>query len=244
MTPLNFRQIYDRHQGPYVLLLVRQDAKGKQFTDRVTGSSLRAQAAHETAVDLITATDGKNGDVTHAFVFSDTEGQFIGALYRRGEAYAPWEHLAIDDAPRTTPKARRVATAPSGEEGTVTEMTAPSAPPKPPRVKTPGSRFPAMRGRALAMTQDADAKWPASKPAQMVKAHFEFKGPTYSATSPELVADIGPALKEIGVEFPASLISRLKQAGLLVEQATRGAESHEQASTEGDAPSEEDEARL
>lgn len=55
--------------------------------------------------------------------------------------------------------------------------------------------------------------WPKSLPAQLVKSHFE-NGTTASAK--EVVDAIGAHLIELGVQFPASLISRLKQAGLLI----------------------------
>jgi hypothetical protein len=249
-TPLNFRQIYDRHQGPYVLLLLREDAKGKQFTDRITGSALRAQAAHEKALDLINDRDPLKTDVQNVFVFSDTEGQFTGALYKRGEEYAAWEHLAIDDAPpvstivkkpkRTLTIKEAVALADdaqvedmptnrppgAGRAGTMETEDVPT-PPKVRPTKLPGDRFPVMRGRPLVHVPEGE--WPKSAPAQFVKSYFGQQPTDYSATSAELVAAIGPSLIEIGVQFPASLISRLKQAGLLKEK------THESQKPEGDA---------
>jgi len=239
-APLNFRPIYDRHQGPYVLLLLREDAKGKQFTDRITGS-LRAQAAHEKAVDLVYGRDPKYTDVDSVFVFSDTEGQFTGALYKCGEDYAAWEHLPIDDSsPASSAKPKRTGltvkegAARSVVNAIVQAETAEAAGfvghhevdgdkvasvPKPKKerpAKLPGDRFPVMRGRPL--VHNPEGEWPKSAPAQFVKSFFGQQPPDYSATSAELVAAIGQSLTDLGVQFPASLISRLKQAGLLKEK--------------------------
>jgi len=254
-TPLNFRPIYDRHQGPYVLLLLREDAKGKQFTDRITGS-LRAQAAHEKAVDLVYGRDPKYTDVDSVFVFSDTEGQFTGALYKCGEDYAAWEHLPIDDSsPASSAKPKRTGL--TVKEGAVKNAivqaeaaeaagfvghtmvdgdkiespTTHAGVPRPKKerpAKLPGDRFPVMRGRPL--VHNPEGEWPKSAPAQFVKSFFGQQGPEYSATSAELVAAIGTSLTDLGVQFPASLISRLKQAGLLKEK------TYESQEPEGDAP--------
>lgn len=236
-TPRNFRPIYDRHQGPYVLLLMRQDAKGKEFTDRITGLSLRAQAAHEKAIDLINDRDPAKTDVHAVFVFSDTEGQFTGALYRRGEEYLPWQHLPIDDAvpvPSTRFKRPTVkeGAAKSVVNAIVQTDASPervAAPAKTRAAKLPGDRFPVMRGRPL--VHDPEGSWPKSAPAQFVKSFFGQQPPDYSATSAELVAAIGQSLTDLGVQFPASLISRLKQAGLLKEKTYE--ESKEQEAAAG-----------
>jgi hypothetical protein len=204
---INLRQIYDRHQGPYVILLIRTDAKGKQTSDRVLGTH-RAEFAHQQAVDLVT----QDGDVTTAYIFSDTEGQFTGALYRRGETYASWVNAPLDDAPPAAPKLKDLIS-----------NKAPAAPRAPRPAKLPGDRFPVMRGRPLTKDPAKDNDWPKSAPAQLVRSHFDLKGATYSATSAELVAEIGQALQELGMAHPASLISRLKQSGLLTEGI-----SHEQ----------------
>jgi hypothetical protein len=257
-TPLNFRPIYDRHQGPYVLLLTRVDNKGAEFSDRITDISLRAQAAHEKAIELIENRDPKKPDVTRVFVFSETEGQFTGALYQRGEAYAAWQHLPMDDAApapravvkRATVKETAAKTYPAanaivqGEAAAAAGLTghtmvdgdlvaagladSPRVPKLQRPAKLPGDRFPVMRGRPL--VHDPEGSWPKSAPAQFVKSFFGQQPPDYSATSAELVAAIGQSLTDLGVQFPASLISRLKQAGLLKEK------THESQEPQGDAP--------
>lgn len=58
-------------------------------------------------------------------------------------------------------------------------------------------------------------QWPRSKGPQILRAWFESE-PGRVATVPEIVAACGPALTEAGIQFPASLISRLKQGGFLV----------------------------
>lgn len=236
-APLNFRPIYDRHQGPYVLLLTRENEKGVEFTDRITNIALRAQAAHEKAVELIENRDPKKPDVTRVFVFSETEGQFTGALYQRGESYATWEHLPIDDTPvmpkpRLTVKEKAAKTYPAAVNAIVQANAAaaagltghtmvdgdvvPAALADSPAVPKLQRKFAVMRGRPL--VANVEGQWPASAAAQLVRSHFEAKGTAYAATSAELVAEIGTALAELKVQFPASLISRLKQAGLLVEK--------------------------
>lgn len=243
-TPINLRGIYDRHQGPYSILMTRVDAKGNLFTDRITGSSMRAQAVHEKAVDLVAGRDPKFTNVDAVYVFSDTEGQFTGALYKQGEEYADWQRIPeLDDAPPVTAKPRRTAKERVAEE--VSTMLAGAQalgdgdvqvgleqalkpPPKAKPARLPGDRFPAMRGRPLVAVPEG--KWPPSAPAQFVRSFFGQQPEGYSATSAELVQAIGQSLTDLGVQFPASLISRLKQSGLLKEK------SYEPQEPEGDAP--------
>lgn len=251
-TPLNFRPIYDRHQGPYSILMTREDDKGRLFTDRITGSAMRAQATHEKAIELISGRDPKFTNVDAVFVFSDTEGQFTGALYKRGEAYAAWEHIPVlDDAPpvakvkprltvkeaaaKTYPAANAIVQADTAAAAglvghTMVDGDVPT-PKKERPAKLPGDRFPAMRGRPLVAVPEGN--WPKSAPAQFVRSFFGQQPPDYSATSAELVAAIGQSLTDLGVQFPASLISRLKQAGLLKEK------SYESQESESDAPEQE-----
>lgn len=210
---INLTPIYDRHPGPYAILLLLEDDKGKLSSKSAMGTTSPV-TTHDRAMELL---EEKN--VVCVSVF-EAGGQFTGAFYRKGEEYTPLDYGRVPER----------AVVPEG--GTAAPVDV-AAPPKVQRAKTPGSRFPAMRGQGLELTPGMDDQWPKSAPAQMVRSHFEFKGAGFSATAPELVADIGPALKEIGVEFPASLISRLKQKGLLRKV------SYEQEVPQGDAPEQE-----
>lgn len=57
--------------------------------------------------------------------------------------------------------------------------------------------------------------WPPSKPAQIVRDYFVEELRT--GTVAEVVQILGPRLAEHGMLFPAALLSRLKQKGLLKE---------------------------
>lgn len=215
---INFTPIYQNHSGPYSLLLLRLK-DGKPYTDTSPGSP-RAESVHDRALELL-----DEDSVDSVYVFA-AAGYFTGALYKKGEQYAPLDFARA----RVTPP---VVAAPGAPEA------APVAPvdiPPPPRVqRTTGSRFPAMRGQGLELTPGMDAKWPPSAPAQVVRKYFEDQGAGFVATAPEVVTQIGDALKAIGVEFPTSLISRLKQKGLL-RKVSHGGDADDEAtvSTQGE----------
>lgn len=71
--------------------------------------------------------------------------------------------------------------------------------------------LPAKVGRALVL---GTGEWPGSAAAQLVREHYSQPG--FRATPADACAAIGARLTEMGVAFPASLISRLKQKGLLI----------------------------
>ncbi len=80
--------------------------------------------------------------------------------------------------------------------------------------KLPGDRFPAVRGRPLIIASVEG--WPPSQPAQIVRTFFIERG-AVAATTAEILAALGMELAALGMAHPGSLISRLKQAGLLKE---------------------------
>lgn len=232
MPTSSLKKIYDNHQGPYSLQIVREmDKKGKpaQGIGHIDGP-FSAEEAHEEARLLVK--DPKD-TVVEVFVFSIKEGQFIGCFYKRGEAIRPW-HEEVEAYERLELAQQRgeAALVPGREEPlrSVDDPVLPGVPadaiPPPAGVrdvpkkekpaggtKLPGDRFPAVRGRALTIG-DTEG-WPKSAPAQKVRGWFAGR----TGTSAELVQALGPELKEMGVEFPASLVSRLKQKGLLKEVA-------------------------
>lgn len=77
----------------------------------------------------------------------------------------------------------------------------------------PQQRTPRKAGAALAL---GAGEWPKkSEPARLVREWFEAE-PDRRATTAEMIEALGTQLTALGVQFPASLFSRLKQAGLLV----------------------------
>ena len=85
-------------------------------------------------------------------------------------------------------------------------------PPQAPAAKrTP----PAPRRRAALELDPGHAEaWPRSEGAQIVRASLDKDGP---ATAGDLAARVAADCAKVGVAFPASLISRLKQGGFLRE---------------------------
>jgi hypothetical protein len=236
------KEIYYRHRGPYEFLLSSRNAKGEDVTTHHVGP-FNMQEAHSTAIDLVTK---PGGNIFAVWVFSKTEGQFTGAFYKRNddqraEVYAPWHELEEPDGPGTTaekPDADRGVELPDEREApallpereeplpamddsvdaSLPEGTVPGGgpvrdlppqEPAQPRVKRIGP--PRRTGRALEL--GAAEGWPKSEAAQIVRTFMEGK----RLTSVEIVAAIGAELTGLGVQFPASLISRLKQGGFLRE---------------------------
>jgi hypothetical protein len=244
MSTRSYREIYDRHRGPFSLLLTREEMKKgreEQVTEKVKGP-FSAEEAHEEAVMLVNDT---RDNVLQVHVFSDGEGQFCGAFYKRGETYKTWEE-ETEDAGRMESHSDQPAPALlQGRSEPVSEMAASKldgvseesisdadgdrpvrdvpeeepAAPRPKRAakpaKLPGDRFPVVRGKALTLGKTEG--WPPSKPAQVVLAYMSVEG--RKGTSAELIAALGAELTALGVAHPGSLVSRLKQAGLLVEVA-------------------------
>jgi hypothetical protein len=197
------RSIYGRHAGPYSLLLTRESG-GKQFSDHLAGP-YSAEEAHEEARKLVA--DPK-GNTIQVFVNSITEGQFIGALYERGKRYASWTEMrdaegAALDAEK--PEAPSEASADAAEVPAVKKAMAPKLEAKAPRA-------PRSRGGILELDPGNAERWPNSKGAALVRSALEELG---AATAADLAARLAEPLKAANVAFPASLISRLKQAGLL-----------------------------
>lgn len=247
MKDVSQAEIYARHRGPYSLLLTREGPKKVAATDRHPGP-FSAEDAHERSRKLV---EDPNDTITAVHVFSDNEGQFIGAFYKRGETYLPWAEIraaeldALDHTaaePREEPDAERAvdterleheegnppdpaaASLQRGEEpvqevesGTERPVQ-PRATPKPRPVRAvsePRAAGAGKRSSRIELNPDkATEAWPKGEGARIVREAITASGPV---TTKELIERTTPALTAAGVGFPASLISRLKQAGLLRE---------------------------
>lgn len=244
----NFCEVFARHRGPYMVTMIRPGKKASGVTDRLEGP-FKADKAYEAARDLVT--DPKD-TVASAFVYSLTEGQYVGCNLVRGREYATWKEMKdahVSDEPLRVELPAEQPTAganeaallqpgrrPDGEEP-VREVDDPRdsgpavapvpksrpvrvVPPKEP--SEPRAKRVAPPAKPQTRLQAAGVgEWPKSLPAQLVKSHFD-NGTKASAK--EVVDAIGAHLVELGVQFPASLISRLKQAGLLVPAREEGDE--------------------
>lgn len=236
MPTSSYREIYDRHRGPFSLLLTREVAgkKGQvaQQGDHLKGP-MSAEEAHEEACLLV---NDPRENIVQIHVYSDSENQFCGAFYKRGGEYKSWEEetdgrLEFPDecTPPTLLRGREepVQEVDAAVDSDVpTEALLPAGPvrdlpaekPATPRAvkpsKLPGDRFPVVRGRSLELDGGNAERWPKSQGAQVVRAFYEGGK---RATAAEVVATLGSQLRALGVEFPGSLVSRLKQGGFLKE---------------------------
>lgn len=217
MTDGSKIQVYMNHQGPFTG--VAYDAKGKKI-DLIEG---HAQKVHDEACAAVST--GKAQDV---FVYSNKEGQFIGAFYKRGGTYRLWsEDLAEYQAGLELPAQRPEAALLQGGDEPLRQVDDPvdasvpggtvpgprpvrSVPPKAPsQPRTP----PPPRARVTLGVGKTEG-WPKSEGATLVRGLMD-DGTLRS--SPEICEAIGAQLIAAGVQFPASLVSRLKQNGFLKE---------------------------
>lgn len=231
--PGNYKEIYDRHKGPYRLTLTRQvEVKGKQEhqSDRVE-ERFSAEDAHEEARMLVN--DPKE-NIVNVYVFSESEGQFIGALYIRGADYRAWDAMRAEDlasaglvagdqpahaeapAPTLVQEQRQVAVqqAPLAPKRDVNDNVPRKAPIDSSVPKLP--KAPRKVSSPLQLAAGKLAEWPQSAAAQEVLGLFQNLG---SMTAKQAAETLGPRMVELGVAHPASLVSRLKQAGLLEEKS-------------------------
>lgn len=230
MPTSSFREIFGRHRGPYSIALtrtVKTVQKTMQKSDYLVGT-FTAEEAHEECRMLVT---DPRETVTSAYVYSETEGQFIGAIYNRGEQYRSWADERTDDLTkaglelpverpeatlvrdqRDEPVQEMAAAEPANAPArTVPGDPAVSSVPEAPRPLTPTP--PKKISRPLTLGPGAAERWPKSEAAQEVLRVFLLENLTAKVAAER----VGPKLVELRVAHPASLISRLKQAGLLVE---------------------------
>lgn len=211
----SFATIFNRHRGPFSIMMTREVVRGKvkeQASDRLPGP-FTAEEAHEEARMLV---GDPRENVTSAFVFSETEGQFIGACYNRGTEYKPWheENAAVLDNEPVEVEAPIMIDEKVFDQAQGLPDRAPSdwKPIGTPEPKKPSP--PRKIGLALQVAAGRQADWPKSLAAQEVLKTFEARG---GMTAKEATEALGLKMVELGVAHPASLISRLKQAGLLTE---------------------------
>lgn len=234
MPTSSFSAIFNRHRGPFSISLTREiDHGGKrgkeQVSDRILlplreedegrqrSRTFTAEEAHEEARMLV---GDPRENVTSAYVFSESEGQFIGAAYHRGETYKPWseENLPIEATFQTDPPiepmtiAGKVESEPTKPTADLLKVGTEAVKIKEPKAPKPPRRA----GLALTVAPGSDEKWPQAPSAQAVLATFKARG---AMTAKEAAEVLAPKLTELGVAHPASAISRLKQAGLLQEVA-------------------------
>lgn len=247
MPTSSFAAIYHRHRGQrFSLALVREiDHGGKRGKEQVSDRILMplrdeddgqartrtftAEGAHEEARMLV---GDPRENVTSVFVFGETENQFIGAAYHRGETYLPWseeiqpiepanpteivlsprDQEALVDAIENPPPATQAlkdAAVRTDWKAIGTEAVKPKAPKAAPKV-------PRRPGLALRVAPGSEEKWPQAPSVQHILATFKARG---KMTAKEAAEVLAPKLTELGVAHPASAVSRLKQAGLLEEVA-------------------------
>lgn len=226
-------EIFNRHRGPYSIMLTLP--KGSK-TVRVQGP-MSAERAHKESIAHITS-----GDATESFVMSDYEGAFIGAFYKRGTEYRSWEdelgRMELRDVPRRAADPEdETALVPEREEpvppvvavadssvpdeplpgsGPVRDLP-PEAPAKQPAKQRVKRATPPAPKPRVGLTIGEDDGWPKSEAAQAVHSLFGRVEDGRVLTSPEICEALGPQLETLGVKFPASLVSRLKQNGFLKE---------------------------
>lgn len=193
--PIDLSPLYARHAGPFSLMFLKQIG-AKQVPDSVPGP-LSAADANREAIALIAA-----GTAIDVYVYSDREGQYTGAIYSRGNTYVAFDGQAV--APQPVPEE------PSGNpEGDVVVPAAVAT------VAPPKARRATRRGVQVRVVPGSEERWPKSAPAQVVLACLtELK----LGSVAEILTRVGEELSSRhGVQHPASLIARLKQAGLVEE---------------------------
>jgi hypothetical protein len=234
------REIYGRHRGPYTLLLTREMKTEKKSTlvnDHMTGP-FSGEEAHEEARMLVT---DPRENILDVHVFSNTEGQFIGAYYKRGTPYLTWAEmrdmameetdggvdLHSDDQPLAGPAETTLlpeppepvrSVAPVDEHQLPADASPEDGPVRdvPPQSQAAAGTKP-RRGAILVFNPATADAWPLSQGAQIVKDALlgGLRG-----TAHEIAEQLGPTLTAAGIQFPDALIRRLKQAGLLQIEVT------------------------
>lgn len=225
--------IYRRHPGACALLMGRtkigKGGRVEEITDHDPGP-YTAEGAHEKARALVA--DGTY-DTVH--VFSIREGQFSGAFYKHGVDYPSWKDMrktaktvgSEEDGGLELPDERETTALLPGQPEPLQEVDDPVEPgvqtgPVPssrpvrrvPAEKPAEPRAPRKpRGGPLTLNPERLAEFPTNKGATIVREALA----GWSATPGELTNKITPACTAAGIGFPASLISRLKQAGFLIE---------------------------
>lgn len=225
MSSSNFKVLYARHEDLYCLLATVLDGmteKSRHFPGPYT-----AREAHEEARKLVN--HNSTTEIADIHVFGRKLGFFIGARYVRdiAEHNIPWDDLPEPtDAERMehADELRPPALLQPGEEplpavdGPVDGGVPAEAAPRRRLVRdvSPESRAASRTpppAKPRVPLKIGTGEWPqGSRGAQLVRSHLE---EVRQATGPEICTALAAEFAALGVQFPSSLISRLKQAGLL-----------------------------
>lgn len=206
----HWREIAGRHRGPYLFSVTRPGKKPGFRTSQWLPGRMDKDDVYEEAMALLR---DPRDEILGVSVWSDREDQFVMSFPRHQAEREPADAV-LQAAERPAAADFQLAVETDGPVQQAAEPKAkPARPPKP--EKKPGDRFPAFRGRALELDPGNAERWPKSKGAQMVRDFFERDG--RRATAAEISQALATDLKLVGVEFPGSLVSRLKQAGFLRE---------------------------
>lgn len=224
--------IYMNHRGPFALSLT-VEVPGKKGGEPDLRSSylagpFNAEEAHEESRVLVNASNGERVSSIH--VFSCTEHQFIGAMYKRGCEYRPWsEDLCdyqrglelpdaqtddIDPAALLPEQGQPLRPVDAADDGGVPVQAVPAHRPVR-RLPAEARTAPPRRvGLPLELDPGNAERWPGGPGAALVREALER---LKQATGRDLAAAIADDCMKAGIGFPASLISRLKQGGFLRE---------------------------
>jgi len=187
---------FDHHRGPFTFCVTRPKENPRKGTypfsfERLPGTVNGADVADEARALL----EDPRDSIISITVWSVTEQQCV-MTYRKGDVIA------------------QTAAAPIEAEAPVAIATPVAAvAPAPRRDPKPAAR----RTRGATLVLGKTDGWPKSHGAQIVLQFF--RHPDRQATAQDVVSAVGDQLKAAGIEFPGSLVSRLKQAGFLTEAA-------------------------
>jgi hypothetical protein len=200
---MDLREVYDRHPGPYSLVITKEGGKSE-----VIGPFPTADSTHEAAKRVYA-----EKRVLMICVFSDHLRYFIGVNY--DEDNIGRLELAPEREQRTLLSERQEPVQPVGpvraaeEPAERTHVEAPVRDVPAAAERRVSSRKP---GALLELDPGNAEQWPRSAAAQLIRSTLEAHG----AMSASALADATrQQMIELKVAHPASLVSRLKQAGLL-----------------------------
>lgn len=190
------REVYDRHPGPYSLIITSTQGVGS--TELVPN----AQRAHERAVELV------GTSAQEVLVFSEEEKQYVGLAYERGRRYGAWDDPGGLDVAPGGPDPALLSGSPEPVREVASAATEPAAPEK--RARARVARVPAVRGARLRPAGDGIPEGASDDEVKVLALTV--------AQGPRTVKEIVDALTgKTKCAVVASLVSRMKQRGVLVE---------------------------
>jgi hypothetical protein len=190
---------FDHHRGPFTFCVTRPKENPREGTYPFAYETLPGTVSGSDVEDEARALLADPRDtIVSVAVWSVSEQQHV-MTYRKDD---PVRAKAV--AAPIEPEAPAAVSTPAA----VAIAVAPATPRRDPK--------PEKRTRGAKLVIGKRDGWPASKGAQIVRQFFH---PDRQATTQEIVGAVGEQLKAEGIEFPGSLVSRLKQAGFLTEAA-------------------------